>query len=189
MAVMARRAGRERAPAPDPETLQRLLGAWADAPEGAVPTPADGAPAAAGGPPEPAPLDGRLLRCDIAGGAYAFPLLAVAEVVPYVPPRRLPGQSPDTGITMLRGRMLPTVDAAARLGVAAPGPPGRMVVLATSAGEHAVAVTDAQDIVEIDPLELTPPPPGASASPFVAALADVDGEVVVVLDPERVCGG
>ena len=69
------------------------------------------------------------------------------------------------------------------------GPPQRIVVLATAAGEHAVAVTDAHDIVEIDPGALSEPPGGAAASPFVAALADIDGEVVVVLDPDRLCGG
>jgi purine-binding chemotaxis protein CheW len=189
MAVMARRAGRERAPAPDPDTLQRLMGAWADAPPGAARTAAAGAPAAVDTLPERPPLDGRLLRCDIGGGSYAFPLAAVAEVVPYSPPRRLPGQPADAGVTMLRGRVLPTVDAAARLGVAAQAPSGRVVVLESSSGDHAVAVTDTQDIVEIDPGRLSAPPPGAAASGFVAALADIDGEVVVVLDAERLCGG
>jgi len=185
MAAMARRAGQKppRA-APGPETLDRLLGAWADGPaEGAAST-----PSAATAPARPA-LDGRLLRCVIGAGAYAFPLLSVAEVVPYAAPRRLPGQAPDTGVTMLRGRTLPTVDAATRMGVAADLPPKRMVVVTTSAGEHAVAVTDAQDIAEIDAARLSEPPAGAGASPFVAALADIDGEVVVVLDPERLCCG
>lgn len=182
---MARRAGRKppRA-APDPETLDRLLGAWADGSSEGAPT----TPSAATAPARAA-LDGRLLRCAIGGGAYAFPLLSVAEVVPYVAPRRLPGQAPDTGVTILRGRTLPTVDAAARMGIAVDVPPKRMVVLTTTAGEHAVAVTDAHDIAEIDPARLSEPPAGAAASPFVAALANIDGEVVVVLDPERLCGG
>ncbi len=158
--------------------MQRLLGAWAAAPE----QDARAAPQPEPTEPEPAaalPLDGRLLRCKIGAGAYAFALLAVAEVVPYSVPRRLPGQPPGTGLTTLRGRTLPTIDAATRMGIADAGTPMRMVVVATSAGEHAVAVTDAHDIVEIGRDRLRPPPPGASASAFVAALADIDGEVVV----------
>lgn len=180
---MARRAGRGRsAESPEPEALQRLLGAWAD-------TSGDAPPRAATSAARPTAADGRLLRCTIGGATYAFPLLAVAEVVPYSAPRRLPGQPPDIGVAILRGRMLPTVDAAARMGIAADAPPTRLVVVATAAGEHAVAVTDTHDIVEIDPARLTAAPAGAAASPFVAALADVDGEVVVVLDPDRLCAG
>lgn len=186
MAAMARRAGRERSRRPpDAETMQRLLGAWAAAPEKQPPPAAVTEPARG----QDLPLDGRLLRCDIGGGAYAFPLLSVAEVVPYTAPRRLPGQAADEGVTMLRGRTLATIDAAARMGIADAGTPKRMVVVTTTAGEHAVAVADAHDIVEIDRDHLRAPPPGASPSAFVAALADIDGEVVVVLDPDRLCGG
>jgi chemotaxis signal transduction protein len=182
MAAMARRAGRERPrPVPDPETLERLLGAWDDGVE-----PAAAAPPPAQPPPRPA-IDGRLLRCTIGDGAYAFPLSAVAEVVAYARPRRLPGQAADAGVTILRGRVLPALDAAARLGIGGDRPPKRMVVVATPAGDHAVAVADAHDILEVDPARLSEPPAGAAASPFVAALVDIDGEVVVVLDPERLC--
>jgi chemotaxis signal transduction protein len=177
--AMVRRAGTSAAP--DAETLGRLLGAWGDG------TPASASEEPAAARTAGSAFDGRLLRCDIGGAPYAFPLLAVAEVVPYSPPRRLPGQPADTGVTKVRGRMLPTVDAAARMGVATDAQPGRMVVLATASGEHAVAVTDAHDIVEIDPSLLSAPPGGGAAAGFVLALADIDGEVVVVLDPERLC--
>jgi chemotaxis signal transduction protein len=182
MTTMARRARREPPGRPDPETLERLLGAWANAPDTAAARPGPDAPPATH-------LDGRLLRCDIGGGAYAFPLLAVAEVVPYTPPRRLPGQAAETGVAILRGRMLPAVDAAARMDITVSGPPTRMVVLSTNAGDHAVAVSGTHDIVEIDPTRLSDPPTGAAAPAYVAALADIDGEVVVVLDPDRLCAG
>lgn len=160
--------------------LRRLIAAWAsDVQTGVAADAEEEAPA----------LDGRLLRCEIGGGAFAFPLAAVAEVVPYAPPRRLPGQPADAGVTMLRGQALPTLDAAARLGLAAAEAAGRMVVLTTGAGPCAVIVGDTGDIVEVGPERLAPPPAGAGASGYVAAVVEVEGVLVAVLDPDRLCRG
>jgi chemotaxis signal transduction protein len=162
--------------------LRRLIAAWAS----------DVQPDAPADEPEPEGpgrphLDGRLLQCEIGGGAFAFPLAAVTEVVPYTPPRRLPGQAADAGVTMLRGRPLPALDAAARMGLTASEGGGRMVVLATSSGPCAVIVADTGDIVEIPSERLSPPPAGAGASPYVTALVEVGAVLVAVLDPDRLC--
>ena len=132
-------------------------------------------------------LDDRLVVCDIGGGAYAFPLAAVTEVVAHVASRRLPGQPLYAGVAVLRGRVLPTVDAALRLDIPAPDPPRRMVLLATRVGVHAVSVTDARDITEAEAHRSTAPPAGSGASPCVAALVEIDGELIVVLDPDELC--
>jgi len=60
-------------------------------------------------------------------------------------------------------------------------------VLATGGGPCAVVVSDTGDIVEVDPERLSPPPAGAGASGFVLALVEIAGELVAVLDPERLC--
>lgn len=161
--------------------LRRLIAAWASdvQPE---------APADEGEPEQPG-LDGRLLQCEIGGGAFAFPLAAVTEVVPYARPRRLPGQAPDAGVAMVRGRPLPALDAAARMGIAGAQAGGRMVVLATRDGPCAVVVAGTGDIVEVASERLAPPPAGAGASPFVTALVEIEGELVAVLDPDRLCRG
>ena len=133
-------------------------------------------------------LDDRLVLCDIGGAAYAFPLAAVREVVPHVVPRRLPGQPAHAGVAVVRGRVLPTVDAAARLGVPASDPPRRMVLLATRTGVHAVSVTDASDITAAEAHRLSAPPAGAAASRCVLALVEISGSLIVVLDPDELCG-
>lgn len=132
-------------------------------------------------------LDERLVICDIGGAAYAFPLAAVTEVVAHVAPRRLPGQPLYAGVAVVRGRVLPTVDAALRLGIPAPDPPRRMVLLATRAGVHAVSVTDASDITDAEAHRSSTPPAGAAASTCVAALVEIGGELIVVLDPHELC--
>ncbi len=184
---LARRAGTSQAAvariergrqSPSAATLRRLVAACGVDLEVTIP-PADEAPRA--------PLDGRLVLCDIGGAAYAFPLAAVVEVVPYVAPRRLPGQPADAGVALVRGRVVATLDAALRLDVPAPAPPARMVLLNARTGVHAVAVTAASDITELEPSRLSPPPAGAQASRCVSGLAEIDGDLVVVLDPDELC--
>jgi purine-binding chemotaxis protein CheW len=161
--------------------LRRLIAAWASDVQPGLPADEE--------EPERPPLDGRLLRCEIGGGEFAFPLAAVTEVVPYTPPRRLPGQPAEAGVTMLRGRPLPTLDVAARMGLAGAEAAGRMVVLATRAGPCAAIVADTGDIVEVEADRLSPPPAGAGASPYVVELVEIGGDLVAVLDPERLCQG
>src|SRR4051794_22939299 len=99
--------GGEHRGAPSEAALRRLIAAWASDVQQGVPGDEE--------EPERPALDRRLLICEIGGGAFAFPLAAVTEVVPYTPPRRLPGQPADAGVTMLRGRRpLPTLDGGAR---------------------------------------------------------------------------
>jgi chemotaxis signal transduction protein len=170
------RAGRRGVPSED--GLRRLIAAWASDVQPGVPAEEDAeAPA----------LDGRLLQCVIGGGAFAFPLAAVTEVVPYAPPRRLPGQPVEAGVTMLRGEPLPTLDAAARMGMEVDETAARMVVLATRDGPCAVVVSETGEIAEVDPGRLAPPPAGAGASEYVVALVEIGGKLVAVLDPERLC--
>lgn len=132
-------------------------------------------------------LDDRLVLCDIGGAAYAFPLAAVTEVVAHVVPRRLPGQPLHAGVAVVRGRVLPTVDAAVRLGIPAPDPPRRMVLVSTRTGAYAVSVTDANDITEAKSHRSTAPPSGSGVSACIAALVEIRGELIVVLNPDELC--
>jgi chemotaxis signal transduction protein len=135
--------GGRRRGVPSEAGLRRLIAAWASDVQPDAPADAGAQEAER---PEP---DGRLLQCTIGGGAFALPLAAVTEVVPYTPPRRLPGQPADAGVTVLRGRPLPALDAAARMGIGEAGADGRMVVLATSSGACAAIVDGTGDIVEV----------------------------------------
>ncbi len=187
---LARRAGTSQAAvariergrqSPSAATLRRLVAAC-------------GVDLALGLPEEaddrtPATLAGGLLRCSIGGGSFAFPAATVLEVAPYTAPRRLPGQAADAGVVVIRGEVLPTIDAALRLGATPPDERRQMVILRARGATYAVIVTAASDLVEADPDRMMPPPPGSGASAHVAALVAIEGDLVVVLDPDALCAG
>jgi chemotaxis signal transduction protein len=65
----------------------------------------------------------------LAGAAYALPVEAVREVVPYRRPRALPKVDPwELGLVSLRGELVRVWDLAARLGLDAAPPAGPLVV-------------------------------------------------------------
>jgi chemotaxis signal transduction protein/DNA-binding XRE family transcriptional regulator len=187
---LARRAGTSQAAvarierarqSPSAATLRRLVAACgADLAVGLADEADDRMPTA---------LAGGLLLCSIGGGACAFPSAAVLEVAPYTAPRRLPGQAADAGVVVVRGEVLPTIDAALRLGATPPDERRQMVILRARGTTYAVIVTAASNLVEVDPERMTPPPPGSGASAHVAALVAIEGDLVVVLDPEALCAG
>jgi chemotaxis signal transduction protein/DNA-binding XRE family transcriptional regulator len=184
---LARRAGTSQAAvarielarqSPSIETLRRLVAACGIDLE--LELPAEGAA-------PPRALDGRLLRFALGDAAFAVPLAATREVLEVTPGRRLPGQPEGVGVTFVRGRLVTTIDTATRLGIPEALQPRTMIVIATRSGEFAVTVSQVHGIVDVPPERLAPPPPTAAAGPFVAAVAEIGGELVVVLDPQELC--
>jgi chemotaxis signal transduction protein len=102
----------------------------------------------------------------LAGAAYALPVEAVREVVPYRRPRGLPKIHPwELGLVSLRGELVRVWDLAARLRLEAAVPSGPLVVAAV---EPPIAfAVDA--IVGVREVEHT-------------RFAELDGELVEVLD-------
>jgi purine-binding chemotaxis protein CheW len=128
---------------------------------------AEAVPAAAAAAPDAAVEPAGVL-IGIAGGRYAVPMAAVAEVgrVPRI--TRVPGVPVwVAGVANWRGRILPVVDLRPLLGgtIARPrevGPDGRLVV----AGDGTVSVgllVEAVDGVVAPPADLKPPPATISA--------------------------
>jgi transcriptional regulator with XRE-family HTH domain len=144
---------------------------------------------AAGEPRVPAELaavaaDSRLLVWRAGRVAYAFPLGAVERIAELPPLHRLPGQAPGAGVVMVDGAAVAALDAASRLGIA-DAAPDQIVVVTTAAGRRAVIVDRAETLA--GETTVVPPPAGSGAAPFVTGLAEVEGEQVIVLDPDGLC--
>jgi transcriptional regulator with XRE-family HTH domain len=136
-------------------------------------------------PAGPAARTGRLLVWRSSGAAYAFPLEAVERIAELVALRRLPGQAEGAGVVTVDGEAVAAIDAAGRLGIDG-GTPAQIVVVRVRDGRRALLVDQAETVA--DETTVVPPPAGSGAAPFVTGLAEVQGEQVVVLDHNGLCG-
>jgi purine-binding chemotaxis protein CheW len=137
---------------------------------------------------------GEYLVFSVASLAFAVPILGVREIVEYQRPTRIP-TTPDAiaGVVNLRGRVLPVVDLAAKLGLApeAAGWKTCIVVLDVAwPGELTrlgVLADEVQSTLELGPSEIAPPPDfGAPVRlEFLAGVGKSDSELVLLLDVER----
>ena len=118
------------------------------------------------------------------GAAFAFPLEAVERIAELGTLHRLPGQDPGAGVVIVDGEAVAAVDGARRLGVDA-GAPAQVVVVHTGDGRRGVVVDEAEALS--GETVIVPPPAGSGAAAFVAGLAEIEGEQVVVLDPGGLC--
>ncbi len=133
----------------------------------------------------PAARTGRLLVWRSGGAAYAFPLEAVERIAELAGLRRLPGQAEGAGVVTVDGETVAAVEAAGRLGIDG-GTPAQIVVVRVRDGRRALLVDQAETVA--DETAVVPPPAGSGAAPFVTGLAEVQGEQVVVLDADGLCG-
>ena len=164
---------------PSLATLERLVRACGrelrvEAP-GDVGTPADRRAASS---------DARLLVWRTGGDAYAFQLGAVERIAELHALHRLPGQADGAGVVIVNGEAIAAVDAALRLG-ARDAAPAQVVVVTVGGGRRAVVVDRAETLA--GETTIVPPPAGSGAAAFVTGLAEVEGEQVVVLDPDGFC--
>jgi len=127
---------------------------------------------------------------EVAGEVYGLPVLAVEEVLRVTVITRLPyAPAPMRGITQLRGRVLPVVDLAVRLG-APPveiGPQSRIVVVTARGRTLGLLVDAAHHVVKLLPSTLEAPPPEivSNQSDFIVAVVRRAESLVILLDVEK----
>lgn len=128
----------------------------------------------------------------IAGQAYAAPLPQVSEVIRDSDVTPVPGAAPDLlGIRHLRGQIVPVMDGARRLGLAATEVDTeqvRIVVLAHGAHRVGLRVDAVGELLHADG-EIAPPPPGRGARDDepVDGVLPLHGGFVALLDVRRLC--
>jgi purine-binding chemotaxis protein CheW len=120
---------------------------------------------------------------------YALPIQNVQEIIRYAEPRAVASPEPSIrGVISLRGKIVPVVDLALRLGlVAEPADEQKIVIVELDGGTVGVVVDDVEEVLTIDASQLDEIP-GAS-SDAIDAIAKLGDRLVVLLNPDRLLGG
>lgn len=121
-----------------------------------------------------------------AGDQFAMPIERVQEVVRYVPPRAVASPSRWlSGVTSLRGVVLPVCDLATRLGVPSESTPTRLVVCtpAEAATQFAFSVAEVAEIATVAERDIERPQEWHDDA--VTGIARIGERIVVVLDPDQ----
>ena len=126
----------------------------------------------------------------LGGERYALPIEQVREIIRHQPPRRIAARVPwVAGVIGLRGAIVPVCEIAARIGARpARTDEPKIVVVDLRGGPAGVIVDGVDQVVEVPQERLRPVPPEVSGA-LVRAIATLDGELVMVLDAERVLAG
>ncbi len=129
----------------------------------------------------------QVLVFEACGERFALPLDAVTEVQPLPPVTRVPTAPAEViGITNLRGRVLTVFGLGPCLGIPAEAPSTTyLIVLDLQDPELTVglAVERIGDVRRVPLAVLDAPPPQEGAPSALAAVFEVDGQVVGLLDP------
>lgn len=127
----------------------------------------------------------QLVVCALGAEHYGLPVERVREIVRYAPPRPVASELPwMRGVMSLRGRLVPVLDLAVRLGLAAapaPAPPASAkVVIVDAAGEPAgMLVDDVVEVRSVDAAQVEPVPAGDGE------IARVGERLVLLLDADE----
>ena len=130
------------------------------------------------------------LRCctfRIGPSCFALPTASIIEVLRGGRLARVP-QAPEgvLGLMHLRGRIVPVVDPAVRLGIERlPAAGGVHLVIAVHDDWYGLAIDDMLDVVEIPPADVEPAG-GETSADAVAGVYAAPERLVHLLDPGRV---
>jgi purine-binding chemotaxis protein CheW len=121
------------------------------------------------------------VRLRVAGEAYAVPVGNVLEVVRPGAVTAVPGAAAGLlGVLNLRGQVLAVADLAQILGLRAAAPPARMLIAESGGLRAGFVVDEVSEVGELgDPTE-------ATASELLAGATLADGDLIGILDLDRV---
>jgi purine-binding chemotaxis protein CheW len=116
---------------------------------------------------------------------YALPIASVSEIIRHVAPRTVASEDPGVrGVIGLRGKIIPIVDLAGRLGLAPtrgePGDAGKIIILDIDDRQTGVIVDEVDEVLTISDDDLDSVPTAGSA---IEAVAKVEERLVMLLDP------
>jgi purine-binding chemotaxis protein CheW len=138
---------------------------------------------------------GQYLTFQLAGETFAIGILAIKEILEYVPLTRVPLMPPFIrGVMNLRGAVVPVIDLARRFGRAATqiGRRTGIVIIEVTYEEQqlyiGVLVDAVHEVLAIPAADIEPPPQfgGKIRADFITGMAKVGARFVVLLHVEHV---
>jgi len=120
---------------------------------------------------------------------YAINVFKVREVIPCPKLKRLPDSHPNVvGIGNMRGKTIPVIDLAAALGYPPITDLESAFVIITEFNRYVQGflVTEVDRILNCNWEEIMPPPKGAQRGSYLTAITNVDGELIEIVDVEKV---
>lgn len=124
---------------------------------------------------------------------YVLPASTVIQMESYSGATRVPG-APEyvAGLVQVRGAIVPVIDVRARFNLPPLEPTldTRLVLIELGKRRVALLVDSAREMLKIDPASFEPPPEvvAAQSAHFVRSVARVSGNLVMLIDCERVIG-
>jgi purine-binding chemotaxis protein CheW len=133
----------------------------------------------------------QLVVFSLAGEEYALPIASVSEIIRHTTLRSVASDTPGVrGVIGLRGKIIPIVDLAIRLGLpltqADSGESGKIVILDADGSQIGVCVDQVDEVVTVmsDQLEVVP-----AAGSAVEAVAKLGDRLVMLLDAASLNAG
>jgi purine-binding chemotaxis protein CheW len=119
----------------------------------------------------------------LGGEEYALPIESVSEIIRHAAPRTVASDTPDVhGIIGLRGKIVPIVDVAGRLGLpssATEPADGKVIILDAEGGQLGIVVDEVDEVLTVSTEQLEAVPAAGTA---VEAVAKLDDRLVMLLD-------
>jgi purine-binding chemotaxis protein CheW len=138
---------------------------------------------------------GQYLTFQLAGETFAIGILAIKEILEYLPPTQVPLMPPFIrGVMNLRGSVVPVIDLSIRFGRAATvvGRRTCIVIIEVAVEDHSqylgVLVDAVHEVLAISASDIEPPPQFGSKirADFISGMAKVDDRFVVMLHIDKV---
>ncbi|MEI2702445.1 MAG: chemotaxis protein CheW [Baekduia sp.] len=124
-----------------------------------------------------------------AGEEYAVPIGHVHEIIRFTPPRTVAATDEALrGVISLRGKIVPVLDLATRIGLDSAGDSDDQSIVIVEAGEQiaGLVVGQVEEVVTVDESQVDESP--AVAGRAIDSIARIDDRLVLLLSPERLIG-
>lgn len=122
---------------------------------------------------------------------YAIMIDKVREVINYIPVTRLPGtQTYFEGVVNVRGKIVPVVDFAAKMGLPAKAQASRQIVIVEALGKEVGLTVDAvTEVIQTVPENFASVDSAATEAPSFRKVCRFHDRIIILLDIAQVLAG